>query len=158
MLHYTGTMMAAAALCISLLAVDAHAQTAGSPSDSTYTITVHKSATCGCCEKWVDHLRQHGFRVITRDEDDMRVVKEAHGVPANLTSCHTGLVAGYVIEGHVPADVVAQLLKERPDIAGIAVAGMPLGSPGMEVSGREPTPYEVIAFTKDGKTTVYAKR
>ena len=90
--------------------------------------------------------------------DDILAVKERHGVPSNLAGCHTGLVDGYVVEGHVPADVIARMLEERPAIAGIAVPGMPIGSPGMEVPGREPQPYEVIAFDLDGGTSVFERR
>jgi len=139
---------------------DAHAQTAATTThaDTVVEITVHKSATCGCCESWVEHLRKHGFKVVVHDEDDTQVVKEKHGVPHNLQSCHTAIVAGYVIEGHVGADLIRRLLADRPDIVGIAAPGMPIGSPGMEVSGRAPTPYDIIAFGKDGETSVFAKR
>jgi hypothetical protein len=119
---------------------------------------VYKSATCGCCSKWVDHLRAGGFDARATDVPDIVEVKRAYGVPAALESCHTAVVGGYVIEGHVPADAVARLLKERPaDIAGLAVPGMPIGSPGMEQPGFE-QPYNVIAFHKDGRQSVYERR
>ena len=120
------------------------------------TMTVFKSPTCGCCKSWVDHARKHGFKVIARDIADVAPTKKAHGVPDKLHSCHTALVGGYVIEGHVPADLVRKLLKERPKVAGLAVPGMPMGSPGMEGAFSER--YDVLAFDKKGKTTVYAKR
>jgi hypothetical protein len=106
----------------------------------------------------VGHLRAHGFSVKTDDRDDLRPIKAKHGIPADLESCHTGLVAGYVVEGHVPADVVDRLLRERPAIAGVAVPGMPIGSPGMEVSGRAPARYEIISFDRSGKRAVFARR
>jgi hypothetical protein len=106
----------------------------------------------------VDHLRKSGFAVDARDVVDVAAVKRKHGVPAALESCHTALVDGYVIEGHVPADVIDQLLRERPKIVGLAVPGMPLGSPGMESSAQTPQPYEVIAFDLRGLRRVYARR
>lgn len=88
----------------------------------------------------------------------MAPVKRKHNITAELESCHTGVVDGYVIEGHVPADLIRKLLAERPDVAGLSVPGMPIGSPGMEMPGRQPEPYRVLAFDEDGKTTVYARR
>jgi hypothetical protein len=120
-------------------------------------ITVYKSPTCGCCAKWVEHLQAAGFRPEVHDETQMDAVKAKVGVPADLRSCHTAIVDGYAIEGHVPADVIRKLLEERPKVAGIAVPGMPVGSPGME-SGDQKTPYDVVAYTKDGTTSIYAKR
>lgn len=119
-------------------------------------ITVYKSPTCGCCTKWVDHIRDAGFRVEVRDTSNVQPVKTEHGLPGHLASCHTALVDGYVVEGHVPADVIRRLLRERPEVAGIAVPGMPMGSPGMEGSYKDP--YQVIAFGKDGGTSVYESR
>jgi hypothetical protein len=120
-------------------------------------LQVYKTPTCGCCGNWVDHVRAAGFTPAVHDMADLSGVKAKAGVPADLQSCHTAFVGGYVIEGHVPADVIRRLLQEKPDIAGIAVPGMPIGSPGMEQGSRKDA-YEVIAFTKDGKTSVYAKR
>jgi hypothetical protein len=120
-------------------------------------ITVYKSPTCGCCAKWVEHLQAAGFRPEVHDEAEMDPIKAKIGVPANLRSCHTALVEGYAVEGHVPADLIRKLIEERPKVAGIAVPGMPVGSPGME-SGDQKTPYDVVAFTKDGATSVFAKR
>lgn len=118
-------------------------------------VVVYKSPTCGCCSKWVDHLRAAGFQTTTRD-GDVDAVKDRLGVPANLRSCHTGVVAGYVVEGHVPADVVKRLLRERPAGVGIAVPGMPLGSPGMEASRSER--YDILLFQRNGSSRVYASR
>jgi hypothetical protein len=120
-------------------------------------VTVYKDPSCGCCTKWVEHMRQNGFRVETHDTSGVDGVKDQAGVPGTTRSCHTGLVGGYAIEGHVPADVVRRLLREHPaDVAGLAVPGMVTGSPGME--GPAPRHYDVIAFTKDGRTSVYEKR
>ncbi len=120
------------------------------------TITVYKSATCGCCNGWVDHLEQAGYAVETEDRNDMLAVKEQLGVARELGSCHTAVIEGYVIEGHVPGDVIARLLSERPDIAGLAVPGMPIGSPGME--GPNPQPYEILAFDEAGNVSVFDRR
>ncbi len=124
--------------------------------DST-EVTVYKSPTCGCCRRWVDYMVRHGFRVIVKDTSDVAAVKTTLGVPANLHSCHTAVAGGYVIEGHVPADVVLRLLRERPDVAGLAVAGMPAGSPGMETGGPAEQ-YDVIAFSRDGTAQLYEKK
>lgn len=106
----------------------------------------------------MDHLREKGFTVEAHDVQDLTAVKRKHGVPAKLTSCHTGLVDGYVLEGHVPADVIDQLLRERPKIVGLAVPGMPVGSPGMETPGQKAERYDVIAFDARGGTRVFARR
>lgn len=118
-------------------------------------ITVYKDANCGCCKSWVDHLRKHAFRVTAHDASEMDQVKTNFGVPSKLHSCHTAVVAGYVIEGHVPAADIRKLLKQRPRIAGLAVPGMPMGSPGME--GPRTEPYETIAFERNGKSRVFAR-
>lgn len=104
------------------------------------------------------HLREHGFAVTERPEDDLAPVKRRLGVPSALESCHTALVEGYVIEGHVAADLIDRLLRERPKIAGLAVPGMPVGSPGMETPGVKPERYQVLAFDRAGRTTVFATR
>jgi hypothetical protein len=119
-------------------------------------MTVYKSPTCGCCQKWVEHVQAAGFKVTVRDTMDLSPVKRQYGVADSLQTCHTAVVNGYVVEGHVPAADIVRLLRERPTIAGIAVPGMPTGSPGMEV-GDTKAPYEVIAFTKGGASSVYAK-
>ncbi|MGI9075884.1 MAG: DUF411 domain-containing protein [Gemmatimonadaceae bacterium] len=118
-------------------------------------ITVYKSPTCGCCKNWVDYLRKHGFRVTVKDTIDLDPIKRKLGVTDRLASCHTGVVRGYVVEGHVPADDIKKMLKQRPKVVGIAVPGMPMGSPGME--GPRSDSYEVLAFDKQGKTRVFAR-
>ena len=103
---------------------------------------VYKSASCGCCVKWVDHLRENGFSVEVEVAADLGQLKRENGIPHRLGSCHTGFVGGYVVEGHVPASDVMRLLETRPSIVGLAVPGMPIGSPGME--GPNPVPYRVL--------------
>ncbi len=119
------------------------------------TVLVYKTATCGCCNGWIEHLEAAGFTVDARDTRDLMVVKRDAGVPTQLSSCHTAIVDGYVVEGHIPAEHVKSLLADRPDVAGIAVPGMPIGSPGME--GANPQPYQVYSFTRDGQAAVYAE-
>jgi hypothetical protein len=121
------------------------------------SVEVYKSPTCGCCSKWVEHLQAHGFTVKTTNVEDIYEVKTKHRVPSAVESCHTALVGGYVVEGHVPAADVQRMLDERPAIAGIGVRGMPIGSPGMEVEGVKPQPYNVLAFDKGGQTRVFAR-
>jgi len=119
-------------------------------------IAVYKNASCGCCKKWVEHLQAAGFRVTVHDTSNLAGVMERYGVPRKLTACHTAVVDGYVIEGHVPADVIQRLLKERPGIAGVAVPGMPAGSPGME--SETPARFYILTFDKNGTTSVYGVR
>ena len=119
-------------------------------------VQVYKDPTCGCCSLWVEHLRKAGFTPTVTDVGDMTAIKTKYGVPVQARSCHTALVGGYVVEGHVPSADVQRLLKERPAIVGIGVAGMPIGSPGMEVAGMKPQPYDVLAFNKAGETQVFA--
>jgi len=107
-------------------------------------ITVHKDPNCGCCSGWVQHLRQAGFTVTTIDTAELDAVKTRLGVPTDLAACHTAQVAGYVVEGHVPALALTRLLGEKPDATGLAVPGMPIGSPGME--GGTPEEYDVVLF------------
>jgi hypothetical protein len=124
-------------------------------SDEAVPITVYKSPTCKCCNKWVQHLEDNGFNVNTVNKFDMKSIKSQEGVPQPLGSCHTAIVASYVIEGHVPAIDIKRLLKEQPDVAGLTVPGMPMGSPGME--GARKDAYNVLTFTKDGQSTVFSQ-
>ena len=118
-------------------------------------VKVYKSPTCGCCGDWITHLQENGFAVEVVDTNDMATVKAALGVPPEMGSCHTAEIGDYLVEGHVPADDIKSFLAEAPDARGIAVPGMPVGSPGMEVDGRAADPYDVIAFGTDGNTSVY---
>jgi hypothetical protein len=118
-------------------------------------IIVYKSPTCRCCGKWVSHLKDNGFEVEAINRRDMDGVKSEAGIPGPLASCHTAIIGGYVIEGHVPATDIKRLLKERPDVAGLTVPGMPMGSPGME--GHRQDRYDVLTFTRTGDTTVFSR-
>jgi hypothetical protein len=117
------------------------------------TIEVWKDPDCGCCTKWVDHLQAAGFKVRTHQVDDMNKARARNGVPPALGACHTARVGVYAIEGHVPAADIKRLLRERPKAAGLAVPGMPLGSPGMDADRTQP--YDVLLFTAEGRTRVY---
>ena len=136
--------------------VSASAPTLGEASAPKPHITVFKDPNCGCCKSWVEHLRKHGFDVAVRDTSDLSGAKRTGRVPEQLRSCHTAFVNGYVVEGHVPAADIQRMLQEKPKVMGLAVAGMPAGSPGMEMGSRIDT-YEVIAFNRDGTTRVYAR-
>jgi hypothetical protein len=118
-------------------------------------MTVSKSPTCGCCAKWIEHARAHGFTVKVVEIDDIMAAKSKHNVPDKLASCHTSLVRGYVVEGHVPAADIKKLLAAKPKAIGIAVPGMPAGSPGMEAGFTQP--YETLLFRADGSTSVFAR-
>ena len=142
-------LSAALLLTVSLTAADQARQPAP-------MLSVFKTPTCGCCSKWVDHMRQNGFNVHVTDLNDLSAIKTKHGVPSRLQSCHTGLVNGYVVEGHIPAADVKRLIKEKPAVAGIALPGMPAGSPGMEVPGITAPAYQVLSFDKAGATKVFA--
>jgi len=117
-------------------------------------ITVYKSPTCGCCKKWVSHLRDNGFTVVAHDVQSVVPYKIKNGVTQELASCHTATVNGYTIEGHVPASDIKRLLKEKPKITGLAVPGMPMGSPGME--GNRKDAYNVVSFDADGNLKVFS--
>lgn len=120
-------------------------------------MTVYKSASCGCCKGWVEHARGAGFTVRTVDTEDLAGVKREMGIPARLQSCHTVVVGSYVVEGHVPASDVKRLLAQKPKVRGLAVPGMPVGSPGMEQgSPANYDRYDVLTFTAEGATAVFA--
>jgi hypothetical protein len=124
-------------------------------SQSANEITVYKSPTCGCCAGWAEHLRHNGFHVTVIDQYDLSSIKAQHGITPKLQSCHTGIVNGYAIEGHVPASDILRLLKERPKVLGLTAPGMPVMSPGM--SDGEPRGYDVLQFGPGGATSVYSR-
>ena len=142
-----------AASAISWAALRAEPQSTNANSK----VLVYKSPTCGCCTLWTEHLRANGFQVESQNVSDARLLalEQEAGIGDDLASCHTAKVGGYVVEGHVPAADIQRLLKERPSITGLAAPGMPMGSPGMEQGGRK-DPYNVIAFTKGGRRSVFA--
>lgn len=117
--------------------------------NSVGNVVVYKSPTCGCCADWVDHLEAEGFVVDVHDRDDMNAVKSLLGVPRQLASCHTATVGDYVIEGHVAASEIKRLLEAQPDALGLAVPGMPIGSPGMEMDDKR-VPYDTLIFDRNG--------
>ena len=124
-------------------------------ADEPPKIDVYKSPTCSCCAKWADHLKEAGFSVATHNEGNMSAIKKKFGVPVTKSSCHTAVVGDYIIEGHVPAEDILELLNQKPPVAGLTVPGMPLGSPGMEAA--QPQPYVVYTFDKDGNTEPFAE-
>lgn len=137
------------------LALSATPALADAQAHTPQFITVHKSPYCGCCKGWVDYLRRNGFEVATNDTVDMDSVKQQFHVPGEVASCHTALIDGYVIEGHVPVDAIRRLLKERPDVAGISAPGMPANSPGM--GSDTPRGYNVVTFTRQGDIDLFAR-
>jgi len=151
-LHASGEMAAGAA-------GEAASTLAASPTstvaDALPEALVYKTPSCGCCNLWVDHMREAGFEVDARNLNDLIPVKIDAGVPPRMSSCHTALIDGYVVEGHIPAEHVKRLLEERPDVVGIAVPGMPIGSPGMEGIGARP--YQVLSWDREGNVEVYAE-
>ena len=118
-------------------------------------MTVYATPTCGCCKAWVEHMKESGFTVQVVYQDDLSAIKAKHNVPEELMSCHLGVVENYAFEGHVPADVVKRVLLERPAILGVAVPGMPMGAPGMEMPNGHVQPYEVFSFDESGPKAVY---
>lgn len=125
-------------------------------SASPTEITVYRSASCGCCGKWIEHLQQNRFKVKTVISDDMPMIKEKYAVPEKLASCHTAIVDGYIVEGHVPADDIKNLVNKKPKILGIAAPGMPMGSPGMEMEGQKQD-YDVLSYDKAGHFEVFSR-
>ena len=120
----------------------------------TKEITVYRSPNCGCCGGWVEHARKHGFKVEDIKTDDLEALKQKYNIPTELAACHTTIVDGYVMEGHIPADDIKRFLQEKPELAGLAVPGMPLGTPGME-AGERKQPFQVLAFNDRGEVEVF---
>jgi hypothetical protein len=154
MMDRRGFLAAALAGAATLVAKRASAAMPARAGLARPPVTVYKDPSCGCCKKWVEYMSQSGFVVTAHDDSDMDALKDHYGVPSGVRSCHTALVGSYVIEGHVPASDVDRLLKEQPKVAGLAVPGMVMGSPGME--GGMSKPYTVLAFQKTGSTTSFA--
>lgn len=117
---------------------------------------VYKSPSCGCCHLWEAHMQNNGFTFRSEKRDDMQAVKQHYGISSSLASCHTAIIGGYLIEGHVPASDVQRLLNEQPKgVRGLTAPGMPMKSPGMQAEGLPPRGYDVLAFDAQGKTSVY---
>lgn len=126
------------------------------PLTESVQVTVHRSPSCGCCGKWIAHMQRHGFVIKDIKESDMETVKRRAGVPKELESCHTAESGGYVVEGHVPAGDVKRALKAREKLLGLAVPGMPSGSPGMEMGGKMDD-FSVLAFDRQGNVEVFSE-
>jgi len=122
-------------------------------ASETIEIEVYRSPTCGCCSKWIKHLQENQFVVKDFVTNDVQVIKDKYGVPSNMSSCHTAIVDGYVVEGHVPAADIKKLLKVKSKVIGISVPGMPVGTPGMDMGGRK-DPYQVVSFDKENNVQV----
>ena len=121
----------------------------------TTEMTVYRSPNCGCCGVWVDHAKKHGFKIEDIKTEEMEAIKQQHNVPAELASCHTTIIDGYVMEGHIPADDIKRFLAEKPDnLVGLAVPGMPIGTPGMEARDIK-QPFQVLAFNDKGEVEVF---
>lgn len=138
-------------------AAEAPADVPADPDSAFPTLVVHKSPTCGCCQAWVEHMRGAGFQVDVREADNLEPVKSRVGVPLGKGSCHTAEIAGYFIEGHVPADDVKRLLVDRPAAKGLVLPGMPMGSPGMEMPDGSRQPYTVELVGNDGTVAEFAR-
>ena len=139
------------------VAVGAQQTTAAATVATTHRMIVHKTPTCGCCGLWVEHMQSAGFNVEVRNADDLTRVKTQLGVPYGKGSCHTAEIDGYFIEGHVPAEDVRRLLTERPKARGLALPGMPLGSPGMEMPDGRVQPYTIELVAEDGSTSTFRR-
>jgi len=148
-MRLTHLLITAAALA-TVAAADPRDRRAAAP----LAITVYHSPTCGCCKKWISYLQANGFTVKSIEQEDLSEIKAELGVTSKLASCHTAVIEGYVIEGHVPVADIQRLLKEKPKLAGLTAPGMPSAGPGMDM-GKDP--YDVLAFDASGKTTVWAK-
>jgi len=119
------------------------------------SIKVFKNPSCGCCGQWVEYMTKHGFTLQVENRDNLEAIKKMARVPEKLWSCHTSVVGNYIVEGHVPVEGIRKLLAEKPKLAGIAIPGMPSGSPGMP--GPKEAPFKVIGFTHDGKASLFTK-
>ncbi len=135
---------------------EATQQTQQITEDGKLEVIMYKNEGCMCCTKWADKMNQEEFAVIEKPVPNLNEIKAENGITSELASCHTAFVDGYIVEGHVPIEDVQRLLEERPEAIGLTVPGMPIGSPGMEVPGREPDSYDVLLIAKDGSTTVFA--
>ena len=141
---------------LAALGVGAYLQFGPSASADLPTVTVYKSPSCQCCSEWVSHMKEQGFQVEVESKLRLKPVKKQVGLPSSLAACHTSVVGNYVVEGHVPAQDVKKLLRDGPEVRGLSVPGMPVGSPGMEQGGRV-EPYEVVTFTPSGETSVFSR-
>lgn len=131
--------------------------TPAAPTPVAVGMVVHKSASCGCCAGWVEHMQRAGFVVDVRDQDDLQPIKQRLGIPMDKAACHTAEVGPYIVEGHIPAQDIRRLLAERPLARGLVLPGMPAGSPGMEMPGMQVPGYTVELLTRDGRTAPFSR-
>ncbi|KAF3890220.1 MULTISPECIES: DUF411 domain-containing protein [Nostocales] len=124
------------------------------PNLGTQEITVYRSPSCGCCGSWVKHMQKHGFQIKDIKTDEIEAIKQKYNLPQELASCHTAIIDGYVMEGHIPANDIKRFLQQKPTLAGLAVPGMPVGTPGMEV-GNKKQPFAVVAFNNKGEVKLF---
>lgn len=155
--RWMNTLMSIAFVFAANVSAQAQPAAAADSASALPRVLVHRSSTCGCCELWVEHLRTSGFTVEVRDDEDLDAIKRRLGVPYGKGSCHTAEVGGYFVEGHVPAADVRRLLREKPDVKGLVLPGMPTGSPGMEVPDGRVQPYTVEQVARDGSTSDFAR-
>lgn len=153
----TAGLLSRRALVQSIALIAAGAAVSPARAATMPTMVVHRDPGCGCCEAWFAQARARGFAATLVNEADMTAIKSRLGVPAQLASCHTAVVGGYVVEGHVPLADIERLLAERPRLRGLAVPGMPVGAPGMEVPGQRAQPFQVIAFAADGRRSIWSR-
>ena len=155
---YAGILMA---LCFAVLPLSVDAQPTAVAvvpllnSETLSEIAIYRSESCGCCTKWGEHVETAGFTIQDKVIENMEAFKQTNGITPELSSCHTAVVDGYVVEGHVPATTIKKMLHERPDIRGLTAPGMPMGSPGMETVGVKAESFDVLAIAHDGTTTVF---
>lgn len=141
--------------CLVVLCSAAFVLTAGAITHADEVITMYKNTYCGCCERWAEHMRRAGFEVNVVNMQDIAPLNERIGIPQNVESCHTAKLGNYYIVGHVPVADIFKLLDEKPDVMGISVPGMPVGTPGMEMPGVAPDQYDSVLFNKNGATRIY---
>ncbi|MFH5831473.1 DUF411 domain-containing protein [Halalkalibaculum sp. DA384] len=154
--HFSVIKLLSATLLFTVISA-CSGQESGSSATESNSITMYKNATCQCCAKWADYLEENGFEVTQEPTANLQIIKTEHDVPYDMSSCHTAIIGDYVVEGHVPAEDIRNLMEEQPDARGIAVPEMPIGSPGMEMPGRPAEPYKVFLFQEDGSREVYAQ-
>lgn len=141
-------------LAVALLITNINVNAQNTDAHTSVPVVVYRSPTCGCCEKWIAYLKDNNFVIEDRVTDDIQAIKNKYGVSQEMASCHTAIIEGYVVEGHVPADAIKKLLKTKPNIVGISVPGMPVGTPGMEMGGRK-DPYHVMSFDSKNHIEIF---
>ena len=160
LMHRSPNLLFLLMVSVGLVACSGNRKSDRGGSDSNagaISVTMYKNPGCECCTKWARHLEANGFAVTEEPTPQLQVIKAQNDVPYDMGSCHTAIIGDYTIEGHVPVSDIKKLLREKPDAAGLAVPGMPIGSPGMEIPGRAPEAYNVYLFNENGSRQVYAR-